>query len=118
MGAIIDSIDSELPWYSRRVESPRDSSVFVPWQTLGLGATCDTYMNEVFVRAKNKGTEFVDTYQRMKDEYTSQAAKAKAKDDPNKTLVFFLEVRIVRHCQGNMSYYTTTKARYTHSSAV
>ncbi|KAF2627798.1 hypothetical protein BU25DRAFT_458205 [Macroventuria anomochaeta] len=69
IGTVIDGIDRDLP------QLP----------TLGLGARWDTYMDEVFATARDKGISFMDDIQRLKDEYTSQAAKDKAKDNPQKT---------------------------------
>lgn len=80
IGKVLDAIDKELP------KTPRIKGkvTFTPWKPLGLGDRWDKYMDKVFKTAKDKGTEFVETnIERLKDEYTTPAAKAKAEDKPN-----------------------------------
>jgi hypothetical protein len=85
MGAMIDGIDKVLPQTPRQILT-KDRRTFAPWQTLGLGTMWDDYMDEVFKTAKDKGTSFVeDNIKLLKEEYTSQIAKDRAKVDPSKT---------------------------------
>jgi hypothetical protein len=62
-----------------------NARTFTPLQTLGLGSMWDDYMDKVFKTAKDKGTSFIDdNIKLLKEEYPSQDAKDKAKDDPQK----------------------------------
>jgi hypothetical protein len=87
IGAMIDGIDRTLPQNPRQIDGrPGGLRTFTPWQTLGLGAKWDTYMNDVFATARDKGISFLDdNIQRLNAEYTSQAARDKAIDDPSKS---------------------------------
>lgn len=83
MGAVIDGIDRELPNHPIEIKKP-PARIFTPWQTLGLGAEWDTYMDATFAEAKNKATTLMEVnLKRLHEEYTSDDAKEKAKDDPN-----------------------------------
>jgi hypothetical protein len=86
IGAVLDGIDKSLPQTPRVVSSPRGARTFTPWQTLGLGAKWDDYMNAVFKTAKDKGLRFIEeNLELLEDEYISQIALDKAKDDISKS---------------------------------
>jgi hypothetical protein len=86
IGAVIDGIDKSLHQTPRVVSSPRGARTFTPWKKLGLGAKWDEYMNDVFKKAKDKGLKFIeDNLELLEDEYISQIALDKAKDDTSKS---------------------------------
>ncbi|KAF2748764.1 hypothetical protein M011DRAFT_476143 [Sporormia fimetaria CBS 119925] len=75
IGKVIGDIDNALPNHPRKdqIDSSTDYKTFEAWKPLGLEKKWHTYMDEVFVKAKSKGTDFVETnIQRLKDEFTDK----------------------------------------------
>jgi hypothetical protein len=82
IGAVLDGLDKSLPSHPRVIGTKK----FTPWKTLGMGAKWNKYMDDVFENAKKKGAKFVDdNIKLLKDEYQSNDAKDRAKDNAKKT---------------------------------
>jgi uncharacterized FlaG/YvyC family protein len=91
IGAMIDAIDQHLHKSPRQAESNDGTKkiTYTPWQEQGLGDKWNRYMDDVFERAKQKGTDYVGSnLGNLEQEWNSQKEKGEfkidAKDDAKK----------------------------------
>jgi hypothetical protein len=84
LGSMIDAIDKQLHSTPRKIK-PRgypNGITYAPWQEQGLGAKWDTYMDDVFDRAKQRATDYMNLHLgNMEKEWDSQEKKDEYKAD-------------------------------------
>jgi hypothetical protein len=98
IGAIIGYVDKELHKTPRLIQRARTREIVtsIPWKEQGLGKKWDKYMDEVFEKAKQKATNYMNLNlrnlneewdsQKKRDEYKPRLGEDQVEKDKKKAL--------------------------------